>query len=118
MISKNDFFKAIETHQEFEEAIERLSSAIAGNNRSVFIYDADWVDAEGRLFDILLNSNFTEEGVDTIYWWLYESVDKVIYVTEEADMFREETEKAVPVRTIGQLWSFFEREPEIYFKNA
>ena len=118
MISKNEFFKAIETHQKFEDAIERISNAISGDGRTVFIYDSDWVEAEGKLLDIFLSSHFTEEGVDTIYWWLYESVDKVIYVTEEADMFREETEEAVPVRTIGQLWNFFEREPEVYFKNV
>lgn len=118
MITKELFFKAITAHQKFSDAVERMSNSIAGNGHTVYLYDSDWSDAEGELFDLFLNSHFTDEAVDTIYWWLYESVDKVIYVTLEEDMFRKESEEAVPVRTMGQLWNFFEREPEVYFKNG
>ena len=116
MITKEEFFKAVETHQKFEEAIERVANSISGDNHSVYLYESDWYEAEGKLFDLFLKSHFTDEACDDIYWWLYEGVDKVFYVTTEADIFNEEKEEIVPVRTLGQLWNFFEREPEVYFK--
>lgn len=35
------------------------------------------------LFDFVLESYFTEEGLDIIYWWLYEAEDKVLEFDEE-----------------------------------
>lgn len=116
MITKQEFFKAITKHQQFTDAVERMSKNIGGNDCPLYLFETDWCTAEGNLFDIFLESHFTEEAVDTIYWWLYEDVDKVIFITREADIFNEETEETIPVRTIGQLWSFFEREPDVYFK--
>lgn len=116
MITKQEFFKAITEHQQFNDAVERMSKNIGGNDCPLYLFETDWCTAEGNLFDIFLKSHFTEEAVDTIYWWLYEDVDKVIFITHEADIFNEETEETIPVRTIGQLWSFFEREPDVYFK--
>jgi len=113
MITKQEFFKAISEHQQFNDAIERISNSIGS---SVYLFETDWCIAEGNLFDIFLKSHFTDDAVDTIYWWLYEDVDKVIYINSEKDLFKEETEEIIAVRTLGQLWSFFEREPDVYFK--
>lgn len=113
MITKQEFFKAISEHQQFNDAIERMSNGIG---QSVYLFETDWCKAEGNLFDAFLKSHFTDDAVDTIYWWLYEDVDKVIYINSEKDLFKEETEETIPVRTLGQLWSFFEREPDVYFK--
>lgn len=113
MITKQEFFKAISEHQQFRDAIERISNSIG---QSVYLFETDWCIAEDNLFDIFLKSHFTDEAVDTIYWWLYEDVDKVIYINSEKDLFREETEEIIAVRTLGQLWNFFEREPDVYFK--
>ena len=113
MITKQEFFKAISEHQQFNDAVERMSNSMGP---SVYLFETDWCKAEGNLFDIFLKSHFTDEAVDTIYWWLYEDVDKVIYINSEKDLFKEETEEIIAVRTLGQLWSFFEREPDVYFK--
>lgn len=113
MITKQEFFKAISEHQQFNDAIERMSNGIG---QSVYLFETDWCRAEGNLFDIFLKSHFTDDAVDTIYWWLYEDVDKVIYINSEKDLFKEETKEIIAVRTLGQLWSFFEREPDVYFK--
>lgn len=113
MITKQEFFKAISEHQQFNDAVERMSNGIG---QSVYLFETDWCRAEGNLFDIFLKSHFTDDAVDTIYWWLYEDVDKVIYINSEKDLFKEETEEIIAVRTLGQLWSFFEREPDVYFK--
>lgn len=113
MITKQEFFKAISEHQQFNDAVERMSNGIG---QSVYLFETDWCRAEGNLFDIFLKSHFTDDAVDTIYWWLYEDVDKVIYINSEKDLFKEETKEIIAVRTLGQLWSFFEREPDVYFK--
>ena len=47
MITKEEFFKAVETHQKFEEAIERIANSISGDNHSVYLYESDWYEAEG-----------------------------------------------------------------------
>lgn len=36
-------------------------------------------DYVGKLFDQLLAETFTTEGIDWIYWWLYEDCEKKIY---------------------------------------
>ena len=118
MITKQEFFKAITEHQQFNDAVERMSKNIGGNNCPLYLFETDWCMAEENLFNIFLESHFTEEAVDTIYWWLYDDVDKVIYISIEKDLFTEETEDIIPVRTLGQLWSFLEREPKLYFKNV
>lgn len=113
MITKQEFFKAISEHQQFNDAVERMSNGIG---QSVYLFETDWCKAEGNLFDTFLKSHFTDDAIDTIYWWLYEDVDKVIYINSEKDLFKEETEEIIAVRTLGQLWNFFMREPDVYFK--
>ena len=118
MITVQEFFNVITAHQKFEEAVDRLDEAINGNHSTGSLYESDWVMAENEIFDSFLSSHFTEEGCDNIYWWLYEDVDKVFYITTEEDLFNERNEEVVPVRTLGQLWSLFERNPKDYFKNV
>lgn len=118
MITKQEFFNVISAHLKFNEAVERMEESFCGKKYTVNLHESDWVEAENKIFKTFLESYFTEEALDDIYWWLYEDVDKVFYVPIEGDLFNEKTEEVVPVRTLGQLWSFFERNPETYFKNV
>ena len=92
------------------ELIERLTG--------IRLIDSNLITDSYNMFDAAIALSFTEEGQDLVFWWLYEDVDKVIYINIEKDLFTEETEDIIPVRTPGQLWSFFEREPKLYFKNV
>lgn len=118
MIIKEEFFKALSEHQKFNDAVDRISKSISGDGYSVYLYETDWANAEGNIFDLFLKSNFTEDAIDIIYWWLYEDVDKIIYKNIEKDLFRKESEESISVETAEQLWDFFKAEPELYFKDV
>ena len=45
------------------------------------------------LFDNFISSHFTLAGCDLVYWWLYESVPKVIYETVTPDIFTKDSKK-------------------------
>ena len=119
MISKELFLKTISVYQSFSDRMEKISDFVFGKNSSLNLCECDWYEQVDSLFDCFLQSHFTDDAIDTIYWWLFEDVDKVIYINKERDIFnKDEIKEEVPVRTLGQLYDFFMREPEAYFLNV
>lgn len=108
MITKIQFITLISSQQKFTESLNRIDKAISGLKYPSFIFECDWYNIESDIFNMCLNAYLTDEGVDTVHWWLYEDVDKIIYTDE----------KSIPVRTLGQLWEFFNMEPKVYFKSV
>lgn len=114
MITEEEFVKFISSFQEFDKATERLEIAISGKNRCYFIFETDWYEAVGRMLDIFLSSHFTEEGVDLINWWLFESTKKIIYIPET--LFEPKKEKYID--SLKDLWDFLKSDTKTYFING
>lgn len=109
MISKEDFIKYLDSWQEFESKICEIESVL-----QVDLYESDLY---GNAFDMLsqfLHLNFTDDAVDTIGWYLWEDVDKVIYITE--DLFEES--RKVYLNSLSNLYDFFMTDLKFYFKNV
>ena len=117
MITKKELHSFIIAHQSFEEAIERIEEAISGSKYGCNLFESDWYNSVGKMFDIFLESHFTEAGCDLIYWWLYENVDKIIYEKVDPDLFNGETEVEYNVENFDDLWNYMIKHKEDYFKN-
>lgn len=68
--------------KEFKESIslikEFMSLGESLRKLDIDIINSKLYDIPGRLFDILIETSFTEEGVDLVFWWLYEDVPKEV----------------------------------------
>lgn len=116
MITKEIFKKIIDLDQTFKNGIERIETAISGSPYSISgLWESDWVLAHEKMFDTFLNSYFTENGIDLLYWWLYEDVDKIICQKINSDLFEDEKEIEFDVNSIDNLWNYMIKYKEDYF---
>ena len=91
MITKKEFIKLIDDYKVWAEQLDELDE-ILGHQCSLEIP----VIAYGQsLFDAILRHNFDSDGVDTIEWWLYEFVDKIITYPDGTK---------VTIKTADDLW--------------
>lgn len=110
MINKEIFVKAINNYKYFTDCMEGIANTLAGKNSYVSIdfWECDWYEAVTKLFDTFIDSHFTQDGQDLIYWWMYEDVDKVITV--------DNTEYSV--ESIEDLWKYIETYSKDYLLNG
>lgn len=120
MITKENFEKFIDCWNTYDNAIDRISKAVTGYSYyGTDIYDTDWNNAVGMMLDIFINSHFTEEGADIINYYLFEDIeDKVIYITQEGDLFNKSSEIKYPLKTPDDLWNFLLTDKKTYFLDA
>ena len=104
------------TFDELKAQID-LQKSITKRLDLIGIYDSDFANEILMLFDNFISSHFTLEGCDLVYWWLYESVPKVIYETIKPDIFTKESKKIeINVKELDALWKYMERNKKLYFK--
>lgn len=77
MISKEEFVKIIKNDKIYHTIIDKIEKY------GISFYESEPHKCYYNLFDFVLEQYFNEDGIDLIYWWLYEDVDKVI--TNEED---------------------------------
>lgn len=65
-MSKEELLKAFQLMDEFNAAIDSLS------NLGVEVVESPLFNTAACLFDMLIASNYTEEGQDWINWWYFE----------------------------------------------
>jgi hypothetical protein len=117
MITKEEFKNYIESYQIFSNGLERFSEALSGSKHGVSIFECDWAEAVGKMLDCFLDSHFTETGVDTITWWMFEDVDHIIVQTV-TDLFNDKSEIKYNVNNIEDLWNYMIKFKEDNFKNV
>ena len=104
MISKENFIKYISEFQTFEKAIDRIGEAITGSKYTCNLWDSDWYISIGKMFDIFLDTHFTEKGVDWVSYYVFEDIeDKVVTVKQEKDIFNEEKEIKYHLNSLEEL---------------
>ena len=93
MITKEEFTKLISDHQKYNKRLDEVCDAFDAE-----IWSADWIEYANVLFDTTIGLLFTDEGQDTISWWLYEKDGR-------SDMKMWDAEgKEIPTETIEDLW--------------
>lgn len=94
MISREEFTKTIRLIQNFMSEQDTLSALIGKitNGHSVVTVGNYLID---KIID-LLNLNMGIKDKDLICWWLYEDVNKTIWIDNEE----------IPVETLYQLYDY------------
>ena len=119
MISKEDLSKFILEFQTFEQAIDRMEEAISGSQYGCGLWESDWYSAVGRMFDIFIDTHFTEQGADWVFYYMFENIeDKIVTVKQDKDIFNEEKEIEYHLNSIDELWDFLLTDKKAYFKNV
>lgn len=72
MITKEEFVKIIENDRTYHDIVNKIEEC------GISFYESDLDSCYNYLFDFVLQKYFNEDGIDLIYWWMYEDVDKVI----------------------------------------
>lgn len=104
------------TFDELKAQIDLQKSIIKRLNL-IGIYDSEFGNEILTLFDNFISSHFTLEGCDLVYWWLYESVPKIIYETVTPDIFIKDCKVIeINVEELEALWKYMERDKKLYFK--
>ncbi len=103
MITKEIFIKQIELINKYNEFVDKL------DDLNINIINSDLYEITSSIFDNFIISYFNNDGQDLIFWWIYESVPKIIY---ESTIFGEEE---INVEDINDFWSYLIGHKEEYF---
>lgn len=93
MISKEEFIELIHEHKKWEEKIYQICDIL-----KIDMWDSDWITYCSILFEKTINLLFTEEGVNDIFWWVYEKDGK-----SDMKMWKKDGEE-ISTETIEDLW--------------
>lgn len=92
-ITKQDFINLIQLHNKQSSNLDKLSEF------GFSIFDSSVIEYGNIMFEKLIDALFTEEGVDWIFWWLYEK-------NGNPDMKAwDENHNEIPAETIDNLWN-------------
>ena len=95
MITKEKFIDLILKQQEWSNRVDKVSEVL----NVPTLFESDWVEYAAILFDKTLDFLFNEDGVDDIYWWMYEKSGN-----PEFKMWNENG-KEIPTDTVEDLWN-------------
>ena len=121
MITKEQLSEFLDRYSNFDKAVIRMGEAISGKS---FLYSADLVETDwytyvSEMYDIFLESHFTDEGIDWINYYFFEDVeDHLVTVTVSADLFNKEHEVEYHLNSVDELWDFLMTDKKLYFKDA
>jgi len=93
MISKEEFFTILDEHKAQSERIDKLEEA------GLCIWNSAVVEYGSYMFDRVIQAYFTKDGIDWIYWWIYEKNGN-----PEMKAW-DENEKEIPTETKEDLWN-------------
>lgn len=97
IITRTEFISLLQERNEQDNRLDILSSA------GINIFGSALIDYGTRMFERLINSYFTEEGADWIFWWLYEK-------NRNPEMKAwDENHNEIPMETMEDLWNYVEK---------
>jgi len=76
-VDKESFIKTINKYKQFIDTSNKLYDL------GIDLCEGVISDSIDTIFDAWLVEFLNEEDIDTIYWWLFEDVDKIIYDGDE-----------------------------------
>lgn len=105
MVTKELFIEQIKLAKEYDNYLDSID-----NDLKIDLFETPLYQTPMKMFDIFIESHFTNEGQDLIYWWMWEDVPKVLYFDT---MFGE---SKIDLENIEDLWRYLESDEELYFK--
>ena len=92
------FVKQIQLIQQLNTKTDQLKDI------GINIIESPLYDIPAKLFDNFIETICTDDGVDLVFWWLYEDVDKVI-----CENIGEAEEQKISLDTVYQLYEYLEK---------
>ena len=92
------FVKQIQLIQQLNIKTDQLKDI------GINIIESPLYDIPAKLFDNFIETVCTDDGVDLVFWWLYEDVDKVI-----CENIGEAEEQKISLDTVYQLYEYLEK---------
>ena len=118
MVTKEEFINFVKAYETFENVIDQIQKVLSGNKLyNINLWESDWVDSVGKMWDNFMYSHFTEEGCDLINWWKYEDIDHIITQTVDSNLFYEKSKIEYNVNDIEDLWNYLTKFSSDYFKE-
>lgn len=93
MITKEEFIRLISDYQRWNNRMEEIGKVFDCIN----IFETDWAEYTNELFDFVLKKLFDTNGVDDIYWWIFEKSNNKL------KMWNAEGSE-IPTETIEDIW--------------
>ena len=121
MITKEQLSEFLDRYSNFDKAVTRMGEAISGKSYpySTDLFETDWYTQVNEMYDIFLESHFTDEGIDWINYYFFEDIeDHLVTVTVSADLFDKEHEVEYHLNSVDELWDFLMTDKKLYFKDA
>lgn len=94
MITKEQFISIINKYINWDKRIDEVGDVL-----NICPLEMDWVEFGAIIFTDFLRVIFTEEGEDTISWWLFERRGN-----PEMKMWDNEGNE-IPTETVEDLWN-------------
>lgn len=104
-MTKEQFFKFLNKYNNFYEGISKIEEMF-GN---VSLWECDWVNSVGSMYDIFLDTHFNENGCDLINAYMLEDWRGSIY--------NDSGEEIKDIQTLDDLWSYLINYREDYFNE-
>ena len=99
--------RGLEQRSAFDDALEKFSDSYVTMN-----VGSDWLETATRLLEDAVGDDPNEKYGSTISWWLYENVEKVIYIQPEHKKNSTGVEIEVKVETPQELYQYFKEYGE------
>lgn len=104
-IPKEKFIEIITDHKENSSCLDKLHEACFD------ICGTKIVEYGNKMFESVIESYFTPEGVDWIFWWLYE----LSFLSDDAPPATDEKGNPIPFDTVEDLWNFVKKYRKVMF---
>lgn len=113
-MNKKLFVEYLTTFNNFDNAIGRLGKAFIGDFYSDLIYETDWYEYVGKMYNIFLQSHFTEYGIDLINAFLFEDC-REFWVDKDRTLFEDKKKEHYTFDTLEELYDVMRIFKEEYF---
>ena len=95
MMTKERFKELVYMMLEHNELYDKLYDL------GIDTINCKYLETAGIIFSELMKSEFGEEGLDLISWWMYEDVDHVLY-----EAYSEGKKVVADLNDIGNLYDY------------
>jgi len=121
MITKEELKNFLDRYSNFDKAVIRMGEVISGKSYpySTNLFETDWYTYVSEMYDIFLESHFTDKGIDWVNYYFLEDIDDhLVTINISADLFNKEQEVEYHLNSIDELWDFLLTDKKAYFKNV
>lgn len=95
VLTKEEFKDLIVSHINWDKKVDEISDVLGCD-----FFESNLINYPQELFDKVLKHIFIDEGVDTIYWWMYDYEDK------NTEAMWDENGIVIPMKTLDDLWNY------------